>query len=227
MSKEWGTLPGEGWVRGADGVYRRDPSARRVPRPDSRRQNGQLPLTTRSEPLVGPVHEVSAPLQPHGVARWGLLASWGFLLAVAVGGMMASEHTPSSQKPAEERGVSDYAADSHSSPEAYARTPTSTPSAAPPSDHPPALDAAVELFIRKGLVLAGTPYGTCPSGTPQRWWIGQPENCWANTLVPPPAPTWSPPPTAPPRLGGTVCADGWISGSTGRGTCSHHGGMSR
>ena len=23
----------------------------------------------------------------------------------------------------------------------------------------------------------------------------------------------------------TVCADGWVSSSTGRGTCSHHGGI--
>lgn len=27
-------------------------------------------------------------------------------------------------------------------------------------------------------------------------------------------------------LSGTVCSDGWISGSTGSGTCSHHGGIS-
>lgn len=29
-----------------------------------------------------------------------------------------------------------------------------------------------------------------------------------------------------PRVG-AICRDGWVSGSTSRGTCSHHGGVSR
>lgn len=29
------------------------------------------------------------------------------------------------------------------------------------------------------------------------------------------------------RYDGSICRDGWISGSQGRGTCSHHGGVSR
>lgn len=39
-----------------------------------------------------------------------------------------------------------------------------------------------------------------------------------------PAPTFTFTYTPPPNYGFTVCADGWVSHSTGRGTCSHHGG---
>lgn len=39
---------------------------------------------------------------------------------------------------------------------------------------------------------------------------------------PSPTPSWSIPVL---QNNGTVCADGWISTSTGRGTCSHHGGV--
>ncbi|MBC7274962.1 peptidoglycan-binding domain-containing protein [Nocardioides sp.] len=38
-----------------------------------------------------------------------------------------------------------------------------------------------------------------------------------------------PPVTVPDRsytFGGTLCADGWVSSSSGRGTCSWHGGVS-
>jgi len=49
--------------------------------------------------------------------------------------------------------------------------------------------------------------------------------------TPPPAPMaatstpWTPPPIAyTPLPPFTVCVDGWVSHSTGSGTCSHHGG---
>ncbi|MFJ3311128.1 hypothetical protein ACIPSA_51095 [Streptomyces sp. NPDC086549] len=84
------------------------------------------------------------------------------------------------------------------------------------------LDDIVEIFVREGLVAPGTSYGMCPDSAPQVYWIGAKANCWeARTVQPPPT---SP---APQPLGGTLCTDGWVSGSSGRGTCSHHGGISR
>ncbi|MGW0458432.1 hypothetical protein [Streptomyces tendae] len=96
-----------------------------------------------------------------------------------------------------------------------------------------ALDTAVDLFVEQGLVPAGTPYGDCPDTAPQAYWIGDRGNCWTavNTLPPLPATSAPPPtlvvPTPTPALPGTVCRDGRVSGSTGRGTCSHHGGIAR
>lgn len=45
------------------------------------------------------------------------------------------------------------------------------------------------------------------------------------TYTPPPPPP-PPPPPAPAYRVGAVCADGWDSTATGRGACSHHGGVS-
>lgn len=96
-----------------------------------------------------------------------------------------------------------------------------------------ALDTAVDLFVEQGLVPAGTPYGDCPDTAPQAYWIGDRGNCWTAVNTLPPLPTTSTPPptlavpTPTPALPGTVCRDGWGSGSTGRGTCSHHGGIGR
>lgn len=54
---------------------------------------------------------------------------------------------------------------------------------------------------------------------------------WANPAgpdsTPQPIPYSAPPvPTLDPAhtWGGTLCRDGWVSHSIGRGTCSHHGG---
>lgn len=88
------------------------------------------------------------------------------------------------------------------------------------SSDPSALEAAMEMFVREGLVPPGTPYGACPAAAPQAWWIGEQTNCWAPRSAPSAAPA-APVPVHP----GTVCVDGWISSSTGRGTCSHHGGI--
>lgn len=96
-----------------------------------------------------------------------------------------------------------------------------------------ALDTAVDVFVEQGLVPAGTPYGDCPDTAPQAYWIGDRGNCWttANTLPPSPTTSASLPtlavPTPTPALPGAVCRDGRVSGSTGRGTCSHHGGIAR
>ena len=38
-------------------------------------------------------------------------------------------------------------------------------------------------------------------------------------------PTTTPAPSAPSVRSGAVCNDGWISSATGRGACSHHGGV--
>ncbi|WP_328870966.1 hypothetical protein OHT76_13055 [Streptomyces sp. NBC_00287] len=84
------------------------------------------------------------------------------------------------------------------------------------------VDEIVRIFVRKGLVPPGTPYGSCPDKAPQKWWIGAKTNCWATQPVRPTAPITMPVPALP---GGTLCADGWVSGSSGRGTCSHHGGI--
>jgi hypothetical protein len=48
-----------------------------------------------------------------------------------------------------------------------------------------------------------------------------------HVYIPPPPPVYAPPPptyVAPPS-GGSTCADGWSSPSTGSGTCSWHGGI--
>jgi hypothetical protein len=96
-----------------------------------------------------------------------------------------------------------------------------------------ALDTAVDLFVEQGLVPAGTPYGDCPDTAPQAHWLGDRGNCWTTVNTLPPLPATSTPlvtlavPTPKPALPGTVCRDGWVSGSTGRGTCSHHGGIGR
>jgi hypothetical protein len=101
------------------------------------------------------------------------------------------------------------------------------PTTAPAS----ALDTAVDLFVEQGLVPAGTPYGDCPDTAPQAHWIGDRGNCWTAVNTLPPLPATSTPlatlavPTPAPALPGAVCRDGWVSGSTGRGTCSHHGGI--
>jgi hypothetical protein len=60
--------------------------------------------------------------------------------------------------------------------------------------------------IVAGLALFSSPAGPddLPAPTP-----------WATVSVPPVAPYTGPV---------TVCADGWVSHSVGRGTCSHHGG---
>lgn len=97
-----------------------------------------------------------------------------------------------------------------------------------------ALDAAVDLFVDRGLIPAGTPYGDCPDIAPQVYWIGDEGNCWSTVPTLPPLPVTStsaqptlPVPTPAPVFPGTVCADGSVSKSSGRGTCSHHGGMAR
>jgi len=84
------------------------------------------------------------------------------------------------------------------------------------------LDGIVEIFVREGLVAPGTSYGICPDSAPQAYWIFSKANCWAARTIQPTPTTPAPPPPA-----GTVCTDGWASGSSGRGTCSHHGGISR
>ena len=97
-----------------------------------------------------------------------------------------------------------------------------------------ALDTAVALFVEQGLVPAGTPYGDCPDTAPQAHWIGDRGNCWSAARTLPAVPTTSASaqtnlsaPTSTPLLPGTVCGDGSVSKSNGRGTCSHHGGISR
>lgn len=86
---------------------------------------------------------------------------------------------------------------------------------------PPSFEAAMRVFVQEGLVPANTPYGVCPAESPQEWWIGARSNCWITPRRQPgPAPS-----TSAPRYGGAVCVDGWTSRSTGRGTCSHHGGI--
>lgn len=66
------------------------------------------------------------------------------------------------------------------------------------------------------------PAEDCGDGT-----YGTPAECWRRgwdqirksaAAVPPPTSS------ALPVYRGTVCRDGWLSSSTGRGTCSHHGG---
>ncbi|MFE9974620.1 hypothetical protein ACFYRD_28660 [Streptomyces hirsutus] len=108
--------------------------------------------------------------------------------------------------------------------------PTKAPATAPSA----ALDTAVELFVDQGLVPAGTPYGDCPDTAPQAYWIGDRGNCWVAVPTLPPLPATSSPtqpglaaPTPTPVLPGTLCRDGWVSRSSGRGTCSHHGGIAR
>ncbi|WP_141666036.1 hypothetical protein [Streptomyces hirsutus] len=108
--------------------------------------------------------------------------------------------------------------------------PTKAPTTAPSA----ALDTAVELFVDQGLVPAGTPYGGCPDTAPQAYWIGDRGNCWTAVPTLPPLPATSSPaqpglaaPTPTPVFPGTLCRDGRVSGSTGRGTCSHHGGIAR
>jgi hypothetical protein len=83
------------------------------------------------------------------------------------------------------------------------------------------LDKIVEILVRDGLVPPNTPYGSCPKSAPQKWWLGAKANCWATHPVRPSTPS-TPVPALP---GGTLCADGWGSGSSGRGTCSYHGGI--
>jgi hypothetical protein len=97
-----------------------------------------------------------------------------------------------------------------------------------------ALDMAVDLFVKQGLVPAGTPYGDCPDTASQAYWIGDRGNCWSTAHTLPPLPAASTPeqptlaaPTPTPVFPGTVCADGSVSRSSGRGTCSHHGGTGR
>lgn len=86
---------------------------------------------------------------------------------------------------------------------------------------PPSLEATMRVFLQEGLVPANTPYGVCPVESPQEWWIGARSNCWIRPRMQPgPAPS-----ATAPRYGSAVCADGWTSRSTGRGTCSHHGGI--
>ncbi|MFC4471980.1 hypothetical protein ACFPH6_47115 [Streptomyces xiangluensis] len=84
------------------------------------------------------------------------------------------------------------------------------------------LEKAMGIFVDEGLVPPGTPYGTCPDSAPQTWWIGKEANCWTSPVGRSETPT---PPV--PVMPGTLCVDGWISGSTGRGSCSHHGGIAR
>jgi hypothetical protein len=97
-----------------------------------------------------------------------------------------------------------------------------------------ALDKAVDLFVEQGLVPTGTPYGDCPDTAPQAYWIGDRGNCWAAVRTLPPLPATPTPahpalpaPAPTPVFPGTVCADGSVSRSSGRGTCSHHGGIGR
>ncbi|MEU2620838.1 hypothetical protein ABZ642_22325 [Streptomyces sp. NPDC007157] len=90
-----------------------------------------------------------------------------------------------------------------------------------------ALDKAVGLFVSQGLVPADTPYGDCRDAAPQAYWIGDRGNCWTVASALPPLPVTPAPSAVAPALPGAVCADGRISGSSGRGTCSHHGGVSR
>lgn len=106
---------------------------------------------------------------------------------------------------------------------------TDAPTTAPVT----ALDRAVELFVDQGLVPAGTPYGDCPNAAPQTYWIGDEKNCWSTVRTLPPLPATPTPaqptlpaPTHTPVFPGTLCADGSVSRSSGRGTCSHHGGIS-
>ncbi|WP_330294801.1 hypothetical protein [Streptomyces sp. NBC_00503] len=93
-----------------------------------------------------------------------------------------------------------------------------------PSPSPPttAMDFLVgELVRAAGAIPSGTPYGVCPSGSPQRYWLDDIGNCQLPPLLFSPAPTPVPVPGYP----GTLCGDGWTSTSAGRGTCSHHGGI--
>jgi hypothetical protein len=97
-----------------------------------------------------------------------------------------------------------------------------------------ALDKAVSLFVEQGLLPVGTPYGDCPDTAPQAYWIGDRGNCWTAVRTLAPLPATSAPaqstltvPTPTPVFPGTVCADGSVSRSSGRGTCSHHGGIGR
>ncbi|WP_405767369.1 hypothetical protein [Streptomyces sp. NBC_01538] len=95
------------------------------------------------------------------------------------------------------------------------------------------LDTAVNLFVEQGLVPVSAPYGDCPDTAPQAYWIGERGNCWTPVSSLPPLPDSTPAqptlaaPTPAPGFAGTVCGDGWVSGSSGRGTCSHHGGVGR
>jgi hypothetical protein len=97
----------------------------------------------------------------------------------------------------------------------------------PPADETPrptslsALEAAMKVFIQERKVPARTPYGVCPANAPQAWWIGTSGNCWVGPAARPTIPRSTPAPAYP----GTVCADGRVTGSTVRGTCSHHGGI--
>ncbi|MFF4425676.1 hypothetical protein ACFY04_33720 [Streptomyces sp. NPDC001549] len=98
--------------------------------------------------------------------------------------------------------------------------PSVEPQASPPAT---AVDVLVRALVRAGAIPSTTPYGACPSGSPQGYWLGDPGNCAVTPGRRPSAPAVTPAPVYP----GTLCGDGWASRSRGRGTCSHHGGVVR
>ncbi|MFF3085163.1 hypothetical protein ACFVRB_08950 [Streptomyces nojiriensis] len=99
-----------------------------------------------------------------------------------------------------------------------------TPSVAPQTALPAtAMDTLVRALVRAGAIPSTTPYGACPSGSPQGYWLDDPGNCRVTPGPGPSVPALTPAPGYP----GTLCGDGWASRSSGRGTCSHHGGIAR
>lgn len=98
------------------------------------------------------------------------------------------------------------------------------PSVAPqPSPPATAMDVLVRALVQAGAIPPTTPYGACPSGSPQGYWLDEPGNCRVTPGRGPSVSAVTPAPMYP----GTLCGDGWASRSNGRGTCSHHGGIAR
>lgn len=63
-------------------------------------------------------------------------------------------------------------------------------------------------------LLAVWLFGSVPGGYALQWLSGRVADSHTENRYDP----------SSPRIG-AVCSDGWISSSTGRGTCSHHGGV--
>lgn len=214
----WQPPAGEGWIRGEDGIYRRGPGAE---------NGGKAPIRAQESALQSRKRAVGWTLFAAFVVL-GLVLNQRDMAADDDAPTAACSNTLSAGCLSVEDGEGSVSADS----DVYAddvsptASPQATPVSTPPSPSiPPGLEAAFDVFVEKGLVPAGTPHGVCPSSAPQKWWIGAEANCWQMSTIPTPS-TLTKPSTAPTFGSGvTICSDGWVSGSKGRGTCSHHGGV--